>query len=60
MLRIRFAIIEVEYLQPSDGAQLVGLICAERDIVLLLAGNSAGHAPGALVQIDDHAVANPA
>ncbi len=57
VFRIRFAIVEIEDLKPGDGAQLIAFIFPERDIVLLLAGHSAGHAAGALVQIDRHAVA---
>jgi hypothetical protein len=58
MIRIRFAIVEIKDLQPGNGAHLVGLILSEWNIVLLLAGHCTSHAAGALVHIDDHAVAD--
>jgi hypothetical protein len=60
VFRIGFAIIERKDLEPGNGTQLVGLIFSERDIVLLLAGHRARHTTGALVNIDDHAIANSA
>jgi hypothetical protein len=58
MFRIGLAIVELVYLHPGDGTQLVGLIFSERDTVLLLAGHRTGHTSCTLVQVDDHAVAN--
>jgi hypothetical protein len=57
MVRIRFAIVEIKDLQPGNRAHLFGLILSEWNIVLLLAGHCTSHAAGALVHIDDHAVA---
>jgi hypothetical protein len=59
MLRVRFAVVQVEDLHPGNGAQLIALIYPEGDIVFLLTGHSASHATGALVQIDNHAIAKP-
>jgi hypothetical protein len=58
VFRIGLAIVEIEDLEPGNRALFVGLIFSERDIVLLLAGHGTGHTSCALVQVDDHAVAN--
>jgi len=58
MFRIRFSIFEIEDLQPGNRTHLVGFILPEWNIVLLLAGHCTGPATGALVHINDHAVAN--
>jgi hypothetical protein len=60
VFRIGLAIVKIEDLEPGNGTQLVGLIFSERDIVLLLAGHRARLTSGALVNIDDHAIANSA
>jgi hypothetical protein len=57
MVRIGFSIVEIKDFQPGDRAHLVGLILSEWNVVLLLAGHCTSHAAGALVHIDDHAVA---
>jgi hypothetical protein len=57
MVRIRFPIVEIKDLQPGNGAHLVGLILSKWNIVLLLTGHRTSHATGALVHINDHAVA---
>jgi hypothetical protein len=57
MVRIRFPIVEIKDFQPGNRAHLVGLILSEWNIVFLLAGHCTSHAAGALVHIDDHAVA---